>query len=907
MKMKKRSFAASSLVLALLVAGIAVEASPPTAASAATASTACTPQTNPFSVTGAIWGTSGSPMSAYPGDQNVPLTITMLFSGPCTSPQASFFLSLASTTYPFLATLPLTGPGGVTQPKVVGLNSSPNTFVTETFYLNIDQSAATGVTYNIPMTIQYSNNTASDVLTEVTTVPITLYGPVQLNFGAETTHLVAGAVNNVTISISNSGSATSGPVSTTVTAPAGITLLNQLATTTAIDPGSSATQVLQLFASSSVSGTAFVITFTAKYLDAYSNSQTMSQTLGFTATSSTVEATSIFAVEGASWGSAASAASPTPGTQDTPIVVSLQYLGSTAVTSLQANLQLPTGITDLNGHSTAAAFSSATTNQYGAVTLTFYLNIATTAKPGSYNFTLSLEWMTSQSPGLSQTAVLTPPPIAALQSSFQVESSTWGSTSTASSTSTTSATAPVPGTSDASLIVTLQNLGTTSVTNVKGSLTLPAGITDLNGQPTATAYAATASPSQVVTLTFNIDLGSSVKPGSYAFPLELSWLTSLSISLTQSGTVSPPPIAAAATTASFPLSVTQQNSTVTDGSQTSAGFTLTNGGTSTIYSPTFSLSVASPVVLSSTGSPVPAPQVAPGATATFSAHITSGPTATPGFYSGTLTVVFADSNGASHTQSFPVVFTVKGTVTLILQNTAVSQTATGFTVTGSILNEGGVPAYYASITGLLGVNTATPVYVGEIDPNTPLPFSVTIPFTAPAATTTTTTTGTGSGSSTATSSTTSSASVATASTTITASRSFSFGGGGFAGNFTRTFAGNGTVPVGIPGTTNATRATISAGAATISLTLTYKDTFGTSQLQSFPVATTIRSASQLSGGAITTVTTAPSSNGELKDIAYGVVAVVLATLVVGAFMLRRHRSKKIASLPPEQRGDQSVI
>ena len=35
------------------------------------------------------------------------------------------------------------------------------------------------------------------------------------------------------------------------------------------------------------------------------------------------------------------------------------------------------------------------------------------------------------------------------------------------------------------------------------------------------------------------------------------------------------------------------------------------------------------------------------------------------------------------------------------------------------------------MSGVLGATSATPVYLGEIDPNTPLPFSVTIPFVAP--------------------------------------------------------------------------------------------------------------------------------------------------------------------------------
>src|SRR4029077_4013348 len=180
----------------------------------------------------------------------------------------------------------------------------------------------------------------------------------QLNFGAGTTHLLAGAVNNVTISISNSGSAASGPVTTTVTAPTSVTLLNQVALTAGLASGGSTTRLLQLFIPASLSGTAFTLTFTAKYLDAYFNGQTTTQTLGFMVSTPTVEPASSFVVEGAQWGSAASPTSPVPGMQDTPLVVSLQYLGSTPVTCLQGTIQLPAGLTDLNGRGTAAAFSS---------------------------------------------------------------------------------------------------------------------------------------------------------------------------------------------------------------------------------------------------------------------------------------------------------------------------------------------------------------------------------------------------------------------------------------------------------------------------------------------------------------------------------------------------------------------
>jgi len=887
LKTHKNSFAASSLVLALLVAGLAVGALPLNAVSAAT-SASCTPQTDPFSVTGANWGTPGSPISVYPGAQDVPLTVTMLFSGPCTSPQATFYLGLTQS----LNTIPFIGLNGGQEPKDVSLNIAPNTLVTETYYLNVDQNASTGLTYNIPMIIEYSNNTITDVITQTTqveggplTAPIALYGPVQISFSASPTNLVPGGVSDVTITISNTGSATSGPVSTTVAASAGVTLFNQLATTTTIDPGSSVYQVLQVFVPSSLSGSAFVLTFTAKYLDAYSNSQTMTQTVGFTAMSS-VESSS-FVVEGATWGSGAATTSPLPGTQDTPLVVSLQYLGSVPVTSLQGTVQLPAGMTDLNGQRSAVAYSAATTNQYGAVTLTFFLDVASTIAPGSYNFSLSLDWMTSQSSGLTQSAVLTPPPISRLESSFQVEGTTWERASNSSSVAgTTTSTSPVPGAQGVPLVVSLQYLGTTSVASLRGALSLPLGVTDVNGHATATAYAATASTDQVVTLTFELDFASTVAPGSYNFTLGLSWTTSNSVALSQGAVVSPPPVVSATTT-SFPLSVTQRNSTLSAGSQTPVGFTLTNDGTATIYSPTFALTVGSPVVLASIGSPVPASQIDPASNATFTAHLTSSPTATSGIYSGTLTVGFTDSSGTSHTEAFPVSFTLEGTVTLILQNTAVSQTATGFTVTGTILNEGSAPAYYTSISGLLGVNTATPVYLGEIDPNTPLPFSVTIPFNAPTTISTTT----------ASTTTTSGSASANSSTVSRSSRS---------GNFSRTFPGNFSFPGGFGGFGNGSRGAAAGAAVNIAISLSFKDTFGNGRVQAFTVPTTVKTASQLPTGLPTTVSSS-SGNNELKYIAYGVVAVVAATLVVGAFMTRRYRAKRLASIPPDQRGEQSVI
>lgn len=876
--MKNNSWGSLAVLSLLLLEVLAFTGSPASGASGVL----CTANTDPFTVTGATWGTAAAPQSAYPGDQNFPLTVSLLFSGPCFSPQTTFQLNLSGVTV-------FTGPGGTAQPEVIASSTiEPNTQVTETFYLNISPTAptsATGVNYDLPLSIMYSSNSTSDQITQAVTVPVSLRSPVALSFTSTVSHLVAGENNNVTFTVSNTGTGDASEVALSVAAPTSVTVLNQIPTVQSLDAGTNSSATVDLFVPSSLSGDAVALSFTAKYLDAYENSQTFTQNVEFIV-GNAVSTSSSFATVSALWGSGAT--SPLPGTQDASLVVTLQYLGLAPVTSLQGTVQLPAGVTNLNGQGTATAVSAATTDQYGAVQLTFYVDIGSGVRPGSYNYTLSLTWMTSVSSGMTQTAVLTPPPIAQLQSSFQVEGTTWEKALNSTSSAATSVISPEPGSSDIPLVVSLQYLGSPSVTSIEGTLSLPSGFSDLNGHPTATAFAASASSGQVVSLTFDLDLASTVKPGSYNFTLGLSWTTSNSVPLTQTTVISPAPVVSA-TTNSFPISITEANSTVTAGSTTAASFVLTNDGSATIFSPTFSITIGSPLVLASIGSTIPASQLNPGANETFTAQVTSGPSASAGIYSGSLEVDFSDSSGTSHSENFPLSFTLEGTVILVIQDETVSQSTTGFTITGSILDEGSASLYYSSISGVLGTASATPVYLGEIDPNTPLPFSITIPFVAPATLATSSTTATASHSG----------------STTTSTRTFSR-----SGNFTRignfTLPANFSFPAGFGGVGNFTRGA-TGSSVTIALSLTYMDTFGKSHIKAFTVPATVETQSELSGGDTTPVSTGSSSSSELKDIAYGVVAAVVVVLLVGAFMARRYRVKRLASLPQEQKAEQSVI
>ena len=311
----------------------------------------------------------------------------------------------------------------------------------------------------------------------------------------------------------------------------------------------------------------------------------------------------------------------------------------------------------------------------------------------------------------------------AATTSFQVTGASWGASDPT----------PQPGDSNVPLVLTLQYLGTSTVTSLQGTLSLPAGFTSQDGGPTSTSYSEAISPDQSVQLTFYLNSASSESAGSYTFPLLLTWSTASASGLTQSLTALPPAVGQPPATAAYLLSVTQVNNSVIDGVLSTISFDVTNAGTRTINSPTFQLSASSPLVVIS-NSPSPKSSLGPGQTETFTAVVSASPSATPGVYGGTLSVGFTDQGGSQHTQSFAAGFVLTGVVQLVVQDELISQTSTSLSVSGSLLNEGGVSAYYAQVTGSVrgfpGSN-ATAYFVGEIDPNSPVSFTITIPISAP--------------------------------------------------------------------------------------------------------------------------------------------------------------------------------
>lgn len=105
-------------------------------------------------------------------------------------------------------------------------------------------------------------------------------------------------------------------------------------------------------------------------------------------------------------------------------------------------------------------------------------------------------------------------------------------------------------------------------------------------------------------------------------------------------------------------------------------------------------------------------------------------------YAGSVTLTYRQLGDISYTQeSHSIGFSVQGWVNLILYGIQANPSSTpsggNSTISGNVLNSGNLACYNANVTiqsEALGPGGATPVFLGEVDPNIPRPFSVLVTY-----------------------------------------------------------------------------------------------------------------------------------------------------------------------------------
>jgi hypothetical protein len=128
--------------------------------------------------------------------------------------------------------------------------------------------------------------------------------------------------------------------------------------------------------------------------------------------------------------------------------------------------------------------------------------------------------------------------------------------------------------------------------------------------------------------------------------------------------------------------------------------------------------------------------IAPRQSVTVSFEIYAPTAAIGSSYQGSVTLTYRELGDISYTQeTHTVSFSVQGWVNLVLYGIQVTPSATSsggnVTVSGNVLNSGNLAAYNANVTvesEALAPGTSASVFLGEVDPNIPRPFSLLISF-----------------------------------------------------------------------------------------------------------------------------------------------------------------------------------
>jgi len=285
----------------------------------------------------------------------------------------------------------------------------------------------------------------------------------------------------------------------------------------------------------------------------------------------------------------------------------------------------------------------------------------------------------------------------------------------------------VPGTTN-DVPFTLTNVGTSPVFQVHTTVASPGQASVLTEFPAVAELKSNAS----VTDSMEIYVSDSIANSPLELTFSTTYVDGQGVPGSYTQTVGFYTTGSNSSLPGVVVSVSPIINEVSVGTPSAVSFKVENVGTTSLSSPVLSLSVSSPlVVLQNSSYAVPNSVLQSGESVTYEALVGSSTSASPGYYPASVTITYLGQSGTEMSATFTSGLVLTGTIKLVIQSPQVTQGNTTLSVSGEILNEGFSSAYYASVTGSIsGVRaTSQADYVGEIDPNTPVPFSLTLPYT----------------------------------------------------------------------------------------------------------------------------------------------------------------------------------
>jgi hypothetical protein len=354
-----------------------------------------------------------------------------------------------------------------------------------------------------------------------------------------------------------------------------------------------------------------------------------------------------------------------------------------------------------------------------------------------------------------------------------------------------------PGDKAVPLTVTIQNVGSDTISGISMYLNLQPPFTNVTNGKFASSYISSSiQPGQSASAQFLLSIGGDAKTGEYTIPLTIGYLvveqqsTSESTSTQQSDTYGSSKSDTDTSMKSSSTSQSQSSSTTStqeSSSTSSTSFTVQkfaiakklsvwlpgktvievassirvltagqlnafpivvrNAGSAGANSLTVSVSVQASSLGSATSVSSSSPLVIQGSDSTWNfqdlpagSNLTIIPEifitteALDKAYQIQVTVGYRDAAGTSHSETYSLGLSVQGAIDIVVQSALVApvpvEAGGTVTVSGNLLNEGNVAAMYMNATAVVAppfeAVDGSGLYIGELDTNTPLPFSVSL-------------------------------------------------------------------------------------------------------------------------------------------------------------------------------------
>lgn len=234
-----------------------------------------------FNIVGVQWGNSTYHVSAGPGMQDVPFTITLAsYSSSCTLVDVKGQLQVQNTG--------LSNYNGTNYANYFIQSVTPGQIVNMVYDLNIANStkASQGDVILVNLVVSAQGVNGSSSTSQTLGVQVPMYGEPNVGFKSMNPSLVAGGLNNVTINVTNSGTGMVSGLATTVSSSASLSIVSQPAAINSLLPGQSAAESFEVYVGPSLAGQPVNFNLDSHYISPYGYNTTQSGMLGMYALTS---------------------------------------------------------------------------------------------------------------------------------------------------------------------------------------------------------------------------------------------------------------------------------------------------------------------------------------------------------------------------------------------------------------------------------------------------------------------------------------------------------------------------------------------------------------------------------------------------------------------------------------------